>query len=376
MLLENKSPIIAKPMHFKSCVVCLFKPTFYFGFGTITPAKFRCDHSQIPIFYSMELSWLSITIATILLICNLILGSLNIYGLYKDHINSWDDFLLLDAITIHFLAAYLLLAGIRNAKLKINELHGIAELTKHCENAGLIVFDESFVRVAHYMTYACIVLFVSLEVVFLGIFFIEADFSYKAFKRLCANTCIFLQGTVTTHFMLIPFVVLQLFQVILSEIKLAVENRLNNVDKTYNLHVNDSTARKYFLSKICHLHRLYRSAHLNFMQTSEYINGGFLVWWNVVLANNVICVYVILNSIMTGKFLKMEQIFFILLHCGTLCGLTIFLIVMGMISNVVSYLSFNTLISVEQILTFIESIHIKCFTQQGASVSHVFDNKI
>lgn len=335
MSFENNNQVVDKPKHFQSCIVCLFRPSFYFGYGGITPVKFRCDHSQTPLFFSLELSWLPLINAAVLMICNSILGFLNIYTLYEDHINTWDDFLILDAITIHFLAAYLFWLAILNAKMKINELRGIGELTRDCENAGLIVFNITFVRFAHFMAYACIALFVSIEMLILGIFFFEADFSYKAFQRLCTDTCIFLQGPMSTHFLLLQIVLLHLFQVILSEIKSTAKNRLND-DKT-DLQ-NNSTAKHYFLPRICHLHRLYRSAYLNFMQSSEYINGGFLLWWNIVLVNNVICVYVILNSIMTGEFLKMEQIFFILLHSGTLGGLIIFLVVMGIFANVVSYL--------------------------------------
>lgn len=320
---------------FQSCIVCILRPALYFGCVSITPITFRCDHSQKPLSFSLELSWLSLSIAVILLLWNFVFGSLNIYSLYENHIKTWDDFLLLDAVSIHFLAVYLFWIGIYNVKMKTNELTGIGELTRNCENAGLAVFNKTFVRLAHYIVYIFVISFLSLEVLVVGLFLHKADFSLKAVRRLCTDTCIFMQGAVSTHFAVLQMVLLRLFQVILSEIKLAAEIRINE-EKTNKLHKNSITDKHHFLSRICHLRRLYKGVYLNFMQFSEYINGGFLIWWNIVLMNNVLCVYVILNSIMTGEYLKMDDVFFILLHCGTLIGLTTFLIIMGIFANVVS----------------------------------------
>lgn len=324
---------IANEKRFQNCVICIFRPVFYFGYTGITAIKFSCDHSRRPVSFSMERSWLSTSLAAFLLFVNIIFGFLNAYTLYDSHMNLKDIIFLLSAIAIHFIAAYLFLTGIFRAQMKINELRGIAELTRDCENAGLIVFDTAFVKMAHYIVYTFIGFFVSMEILTLVIFTLRGDYSLKAFRRLFTDTCIFMQGTISTHFMMLQLILLRLFQRILSEIKTTAEERFNNIE----LHNND-IEKLSFPARIRYLHRLYQSAYFNFMEIGNFINPMFVVWWNIVVIDNVICVYVILNSIMIKEPLAMEYIFFILLHTGTLGGLITFLIVMGMFAEVVSYL--------------------------------------
>lgn len=321
---------------FQNCLVCIFRPAFYFGYTGITAIKFDCDHTQRPVSFSLERSWLSTCIAIFLMAANGTCGTLNTYVLYGSHITGWDDFLLLGAIGIHFIAVYLFWVGISRTKTKIIELRGLAELVRDCEKAGFIIFDASFVKMAHYIVYAFVTLFVSLEVLTMSIFWLRGDFSLKAFRRLFTNNSVFMQGTVSTHFMLLQLVLLQLFQKILSEIKLTAENRVTSVEDEKLQ--TDSVLRRSFPSRIRYLHRLYQSAYLNFMEISNFVNPAFVFWWNIVIIDNIICAYAILNSILNHEPLAMDNLFFILLHTGTLGGLIIFLIVMGMLADVVSCL--------------------------------------
>lgn len=325
---------VKKGKRFQNCIVCLFRPAFYFGYTGITAIKFSCNHSRRPVTVFLERSILSTYIAICLLIINIIFGCLNILTLLDRHIVTREDFLVLNAAGIHFLAAYLFWVGAYNAPKKINEILGIAELTKVCEDTELLLFDESFARMAHYIVYACIAGFVSLEVSMIyHVIGMNRDLSLKTFKRLWTDTCVFMQGTISTHYLLLQLVMIRLFQKILAEIKLTVQRRFDdNVEGSRNA----QTIRGSFSLRLQILHRIYQSAFLTFMELDKFINPAFLIWWNVVLIENVICAYILINSIMMNEPLGLQNLFFLLLYYGTLLGLTSFLVLMGILADVVS----------------------------------------
>lgn len=319
---------------FRNCLICLFRPAFYFGCTGITAIKFRCDHSGSSVAVFLERSILSTFISITLLIINIVFGYLNILTLSEKEILTREDVLVLNAAAIHFIAAYLLWTGAYKAQNKIREIRGIAELTKACEGAGLILFDDQFARMAHYIVYAFIAVFASLEVS--TIYYMAAinkDFSLKAFERLWTNTCIFMQGTISTHYMLLQLVMIRLFQKIVIEIKLTAQQRFNGIEVSKQ----DQDMREPFSSRLRSLHRIYQSAYLNFMELNNFIDPAFLIWWNIVLIANVVCAYVLLNSIMMHEPLELQSMFFLLLHYGTLLGLISFLILMGTLAGVVSF---------------------------------------
>lgn len=337
-VVENKE-VTSKEKRFQNCLVCVFRPAFYFGYTGITAIKFSCDHSQRPVSFSLERSWLSTGISACLFVSNVAVGFLNVNALFEDREDIRNNFLLVSTIAIHFLAAYLFSIGATVPKKKINELRGIAEITKYCETAGFILFEESFVRMAHNVTYTFIISFVLLEVFSITHFALKGEFSCNAFLILCTKTCIFMQGTVSTHYMLLQLVLLNMFQRILAEIKITVENRLNNKDIKTDLTVKaDQNVSRSFVARIQQLRRIYESAYLNFIEIDNLMNPAFLIWWNMILSINVVCAYVFLNSIVFQKPLDLEQLLYILQHCGTLIGLIIFLIMMEFIADVVSYL--------------------------------------
>lgn len=329
----------SKEKRFQNCLVCVFRPAFYFGYTGITAIKFSCDHSQRPVSFTLERSWLSTGISATLFVSNIAVGFLNVNELFEDHEDIRGNFLLIGTIAIHFLAAYLFSIGATSAQKKINELRGIAELTKYCENAGFILFEESFVRMAHKVTYIFIISFVLLEIFSVTHFALKGDFSSSAFLILCTKTCIFMQGTVSTHYMLLQLVLLHMFQRILNEIKFTVESRLRirliKVDLIIKGHQN---VIRSFIARITKLRRIYESAYLNFIEIDNIMNPAFLIWWNMILSINVVCAYVFLNSIIFQTPLDLEQLLYILQHCGTLIGLIIFLIMMEVIADVVSSL--------------------------------------
>lgn len=320
---------------FQNCLICLFRPAFYFGFTGITAIKFSCDHSRPPVTVFLERSILSTFIAITLLIINIVFGYLNILTLLDKEILTREDVLVLNAAAIHFIAAYLLWTGAGKAQKKIKEIRGIAELAKACEGAGFILFDDKFTRMAHYVVYAFIAVFASLEVsTICYMAAMNRDFSLKAFERLATDTCIFMQGTISTHYMLLQLVLIRLFQKIVVEIKLTAQRRFDgNVEGSKY----DQAVRGSFSSRLRTLHRIYQSAYLNFMELNNFINPAFLIWWNIVLIANVVCAYVLLNSIMMHEPLELQNMFFLLLHYGTLLGLISFLILMGTLADVVSF---------------------------------------
>lgn len=241
----------------------------------------------------------------------------------------------MNAAGIHFIAAYLLWVGARYAQIKIKEIRGIAELTKACENAGLILFDEPLARKAHYIVYISIAAFASLEISAICLVAMNRDFSLKSIKQLWTDTSIFMQCTVNTHYMLMQLVMIRLFQKLLAEIKLTVERRF---DGNAEGSKNDQDMKGSFLSRLRILHRLYQSAYLNFTELEKFVNPAFIIWWNVVLIDNVICAYILINSFMMHEPLGLQTLFFMLLYYGTFVGLIIFLILMGTLASVVSLL--------------------------------------
>lgn len=334
MTLANDKLTITKEKRFENCLICLFRPSLYFGYTGITPLKFSCDHSQRPVAFTFGKSWVSLSIATVLLIINLIVGYLKIRILFESRMDTREDFLHVIAIAIHFLGAYLFWVGVKiGSDMKMTELRGISEVTSYCETVGFILFEESFVRMAHYVIYGFIALFLSLECFVIAIFSFKGDFSSKAFHKLWTSTCVFMQGTISTHFMMLQMVLLHMLQRILAQIKLTMDNRLNANAKPRH-------EQQPFLLRIRVLHRIYESAYLNFIQIEKFINPAFLIWWNTILTINIVCAYLVLNAFMIQEPLETEQVFLILQHCATLAGLTIFLIIMEIIANVVSRLQF------------------------------------
>lgn len=77
--ISDKNAKKVKP--FQNCLVCLLRPSFYFGYSGITAIKFRCNHSLRPVTVSLERSILTTCIAITVLIINVIFGCLNILTL-------------------------------------------------------------------------------------------------------------------------------------------------------------------------------------------------------------------------------------------------------------------------------------------------------
>lgn len=261
--------------------------------------------------------------------------------LFDRHAVTKEDFLVWNAAAIHFLAAYLLWIGAFNVQMKIKELRGIAQLTAVCEDAGLILFDESFAKMAHYIVYISIVAFVSLELLVIIVVAINKDYSLKIFKRLWTDTSIFMQCTINTHYMLLQLVMIRLFQKLLAEIKCTTEKLFDG--KTAWPRNDEDSIKQSFSSRLQILHRLYQGAYLSFMDLNNFINPAFLIWWNVVLIGNIVCAYILINSIMLHQPLGLHNLFFLLLYYGTFIGLVGFLILMGVLTNVVSFCNFITM---------------------------------
>lgn len=252
-------------------------------------------------------------------------GSHYVYTLYGGSIHTRDDVLLLGAITVHFIAAYMMLVGVFNTKMKITELDGLAHIVRDCEKAGFVLLDDVFVRRAHGVVYAFIVGFALLEIFAIVVFVLLGDYSLDAFRRLCTDTCIFMHGPMSAHYTLLLFLLMHIFRVVLSEIDQTMEDRLEDCN------------HRNFSAKIRRLHRIYESVYLNYKEIDNFMNPAFLIWWNTCTVINVVCAYVLIKSIMIEEPLELASVFFVLLHYGCALALIIFAIIMEFIANVVSF---------------------------------------
>lgn len=317
---------------FENCFICFFRPVLRFGYTGITALNFECDHSKRPFHTSLKRSWLATSIAFLLSAFFFTVGSHNAYTVYGTNISSRDDVLLVGAVMINSIAAYLFLFGVVKTKAKIREIDGLSEIVKDSERMKIIFLDEPFVRKAHKLVHVLIAMFVSLQVFTVLMFVFIGDYSLKAFKKLCTDTCVFMQGTVGSHYVLLQLVLLHMFQKVSAEIREACENRLNR----------QASCKQQFLTKIQQLGRLYESVYLNFVETDKFQSPAFLVWWNIVLLVNTLATYIIIVSILIREPLDITQLLFTLKVCGCLVGIIIYLVEMEITAAVVSQSMLNS----------------------------------
>lgn len=322
---------------YQNCFICFFRPALYFGCTGVTVLNFHCDHSERPVKGFFKRSWLATSVSTSIAVTAFLAGVHNAYTLYGTKINTREDVLLLGAVMINFIAAYLLSIGCRRTHLKMRDLEGIVELTKVGERMGIIFFDESFVKIGQTLTCSLITMFLSLEVFTVVVFIIVGDFSLMAYKRLCTDTCVFLQGTLGTHYITLHLAKLHMIQKVLDRMKEIAEDRLNIGDGDNCSHSSEQS----FTADIRRLCRLYSCLFLNFHEDDNFVGPAFLVWWNTILGVNIISAYVLLNSVMIQEPLGVVSIFFMLKVYGCILGVIIYLAEMEVTAAVVS--QFNSI---------------------------------
>lgn len=332
----------------QNCFICCFRFALLFGYTGITPLNFHCDHSKRPVKCSLERSRLGTLISALSCTIALCVGVHNAYTLYGTKISSREDVLHLEAVMVNFIAMYLITLPLRFQNIKLRELEGIIQLISYGEKIGIICLDKSFVKTCTRLILTLILLFVSLEVFTVVHFLITADFSLTAFKTLFTDTCIFMQGTVGVHYISLHLLLLHIFQKILYKLKYTLKSRLRHNTKETNLAL---ASHKYFAMEIRRICRFYKSIHLNFLEDNKFLGLGFVIWWNTVLAVNIISVYVLLNSIMIQEPLETSSLFFILKVYGCMVGIVIYLAEMEVTASVVSISSIYVFVVTVKLIT-------------------------
>lgn len=314
---------------FQNCFICFFRPALHFGRTGITVLNFHCDHSQNGVKCSLERSWPATVITTILALVIFLVGLHNAYALYGTKMRTREDVLHLEAIMLNFIAAYLLSVGVRRTEIKISDLKGIIELLKYGEEMGIIFLDKSFVKMGQRVTLSIITMFITLQSCTVLIFISRGDFSFTAFKGLCTDTCVFMQGTLATHYITLHLLKLHMFKKVLHKMEQIVDDRLNNA----------RLSEQAFSTAISHLCRLYSCTYLNLLEDDKFVGPAFLIWWNTILAGNILTAYVLITSAMMQLPLDVANIIFILKVYGCLIGVTIYLVVLEITAAVVSALN-------------------------------------
>lgn len=318
----------------ENCFICFFRPALFFGWTGVTVLNFHCDHSVRPTKCEFQRSWLATSLSVVLSLAILFVGLHNSYILLGTRVITREDFLFLGTIMINFIAVYLLSVGFRRAQMKVTDLQGIAELTRFGEEMGIRFFDETFVKSGQTLTYALITMFVSLEIITITIFFVLGDFSLNSFKNVCTDTCVFMQGTLGTHYITLHLVKLNMFQKVLDKIKFIAENRLNVSERDDVDSIRSS--EQCFEADIRRICRLYSAIYVNFLEDDRFVGPALLIWWNTILSINVVSAYVVLNSIIIQKPLDLVSVSFILKIYGCMVGVIIYLAEMEVTSAVVS----------------------------------------
>lgn len=318
---------------YENCLICFFRPALVFGYTGITPVNFYCDHSERPVKCFLKRSLMGTTISAFLCVIVLFVAIHSAYSLYGNKVSTRDDVLLLGTVMINFIAMYLLTVALRFEDIKIKELEGIIQLITDGEQMGITFLDKEFVGSCLILIFALITMFVSLEVFTVLIFIIAGDFSFSAFKRLCTDTCVFMQGTVGTHYIALQLLLLHMFQKVLHKLKETLESRLSN----NSTKKSSSTSHEIFATNVRRICRFYKSLYLNFLEENKFMGPAFLIWWNTILAVNIISVYVVLNSIMIQEPLGIVSIFFVLKFYGCMVGIMIYLTEMEVTAAVVSF---------------------------------------
>lgn len=268
------------------------------------------------------------------------------YALCGAKISTREDVLLLGAVIIDFIAVYMLSVSLRCEHIKIKQLDGIIQLIKDGENTGIIFIDKQFVKTCSILIVALITMFVALELFTVVVFWIAGDYSWAAYRRLCTDTCVFMQGTVGTHYVTLHFLLLNMLQKTLLRLKDILDRRLNDsTDENIN-RSPPSVLQEIFVREVRHFCRFYRSVHMNLLEDNNFVGPAVLIWWNAVLAVNIISVYIMLNSIMIQEPLGVVSIFFILKVYGCMIGIIIYLAEVEVTTSVVSFqdLAFELLV--------------------------------
>lgn len=321
-----------------NCFICFFRPALIFGYTGITPINFHCDHSGHPVKCSLKRSWLGTSISAVLFIVVLFVGAHNAYTLYGTKISTREDVLLLGAVLINFIAAYLLSVGLRNANIKIRELRGIIQLVEDADKMGIKFLHDTFVKRGQTLTFTLITLFVCLQLFTIAAFFINGDFSFTAYKRLCTDTCVFLQGTLGTHYITLHLLLLNMFQKVLDKMKEILETRLDAADLNKNDSDSINSSQQIFDKEVRRICRFYKSIYLNLLEEDHFTGPALLIWWNAIVAANIVSVYVLLKSMMMQEPLGMVSILFMLKIYGCMMGVIIYLFEMEITAAVVSCL--------------------------------------
>lgn len=338
---------------YENCFVCFFRPALLFGWTGITVLDFHCDHSVRPVKCFFKRSWPATFVSIVLSLMILFVAIHNGYTLLGTRIKTREDVLFLGAVMIDFSAAYLLSVGFRRAQIKINDLQGIAELARSAEEMGICFFNKSFVKAGRIVTYMLITMFVFLGMVTIIIFFVIDDFSLEAFKNLCTDMCVLMQGTLGVHYVILFQVKLHIFQRLQERIRHVTENRLKvtegeDVDSVYS-------SGQCFEVEIRHICRLYSGVYQNFLEDDRFVGPAHLIWWNTVLTINVLNAYVMLNSIMIQQSLDLVSVSFMLKIYGCMLGVTINLFQMEAIAAVVSVMTHTDFVQI--------SYYKKCLVQ-------------
>lgn len=319
---------------YENCFVCFFRPALLFGWTGITVLSFDCDHSVRPVKCFFKRSWPATSVSIIMSLIILFVAIHNSFTLLGTRIRTREDVLFVGAVMINFIAAYLLSVGFRRAQIKINDLQGIAELARDAEEMGIWFFNESFVKGAQIVAYALITMFVSLGMLTIIIFCVLGDFSLAAYKNLCTDMCVLMQGTLGVHYVILFQVKLHMFQKVQDKIKDVAENRLKIVESLDVSSVHSS--EQCFETEIRRICRLYSGLYQNFLEDDRFVGPAYLIWWNTILTINVISAYVMLNSIMIQQPLDVVSISFMLKIYGCMLGVTINLFQMEATAAVVS----------------------------------------
>lgn len=322
---------------YQNCFICFFRPALLFGYTGITPINFHCDHSERPVKCFLKRSWLGTSISGVLCATISFFGIHSAYALCGAKISTREDVLLVGALMINFVAAYMMSVPLRFVEIKIRELEGIVELVKNGEEMGMIFLDRQFVKTCLTLSLGLITMFVSLEVFTLVVFWRAGDYSWVAFKSLCTDTCVFMQGTVGTHYVTLHLLLLHMFQKIQVRLKETLENRLNGRTEERISSSPRSVSPEIFEREIRRICRFYKSIHMNFLEDNKFLGPALLIWWNLVLAVNIMCVYVVLNSIIIQEPLGIVSIIFILKVCGCMVGIIIYLAEVEVTAVVVSF---------------------------------------
>lgn len=285
---------------YNNCFICFARSTLNFGTMGVTLLRFNCPHSKIPSKTYIRRS----NVACFFALCASTLLLLTIASNVFDKTLDLRQISLIHAeIVINLAGAILYALAVYQQNTKVNELYGLNVMVELLAQNGMVTLDDKLVRkyttVFMFFIVSCLI---TLAVTITTLF-IDKCRPLACLKGVLEDLSFFIEFIVGAHYTFLGITYLRLFSTVLEAARETLQERFkhHHLQETLLTLEDAATDRKIIrrylakrldvTAKLNKCQRLYLGLHKNVCITNSFMNPGFLIWWNAVVAATVICLY-------------------------------------------------------------------------------------